>query len=101
LTVAVTEDLTGETHPFSAASTQKLVEMLREVINTVPVFRRVPSVAELYQLIIPELTEAPRVIVPASQREAGAVAVIDGVILTVAVTGVLDAEVHPFSVASA
>jgi hypothetical protein len=49
----------------------------------------VPPVAVAYQTTFPALEVADNVTLPASQRLAGEVEVIDGVELTVAVTAVL------------
>ena len=70
------------------------------VVKLVPVPTEVPPVGTLNQLIVPFEAVAPKVTVPESQREAGAVAVISGTSLTVTNTGVLG-EVHPLSVVSA
>ena len=70
------------------------------VVKLVPVPREVPPDETLYQLIVPLEAVAPKVTVPESQREAGAVAVIVGTSLSVTNTGVLG-EVHPLSVVSA
>ena len=64
-----------------------------------PVPREEPPDGAAYQSNVPALAVAPRITVPASQREAGVVEVTDGVVFTVAVTAVLD-EVHPAVVAS-
>jgi len=70
------------------------------VVKLIPVPRLVPPVAEAYQLIVPPDAVAPSVTVPLPQTPAGVVAVIVGTVLTVAVTGVLEAVVQPFDVAS-
>jgi hypothetical protein len=69
------------------------------VLKDVPVPRTEPPVEAAYQFNVPVLAVAPRVTVPASQREEGVVEVMVGVVFTVAITAIL-AEVHPFSVAS-
>ena len=69
-------------------------------MNEVPVPNTVPPVGALYQFMVPPEATAPRVTVPVSQREAGAVEVIDGVIFTVAIMEVLVGVVHPDAVAS-
>ena len=70
------------------------------VVNVVPVPRLVPPVAAAYQLIVPADAEAPNVTVPVPQRLPGVVAVIVGIVFTVAVTAVRVAVVQPLSVAS-
>lgn len=54
------------------------------VVKLVPVPKLVPPVEAAYQLIVPEEAVAPKVTVPASQRDASVVPVIlgDGVMLT-------------------
>ena len=69
------------------------------VVNDVPVPNEGPPVGAAYQFKVPVL-EAPKLTVPASQRAAGVVLVTVGVVLTVAVTDVLDAVVQPLFVAS-
>lgn len=73
--------------------------MLGEV-NDIPVPKDGPPVEAAYQFKIPALAAAPNVTVPASQRAAGVLPVTVGVVLTVAVTAVLDAVVHPLFAAS-
>ena len=70
------------------------------VVNDVPVPILAPPVAAAYQLIVPALAVAPNVAVPFPHVAAGAVAVIVGIVFTVAVTAVLVGVVHPFDVAS-
>lgn len=70
------------------------------VVNEVPVPNEVPPVATSYQLIVPAEAVAPSVAVPESQRNAGAVEVIDGVVFMVAVIGILVGIVHPDELAS-
>ena len=70
------------------------------VVNEIPVPNEGPPVEAAYQFNIPALAAAPNVTVPASQRAAGVLPVTVGVVLTVAVTAVLDAVVHPLFVAS-
>ena len=69
-------------------------------MNDAPVPKDVPPVAALYQLIVPALAVAPNTTVPVPHLESGVVPVIVGIALTVAVTAVLDAVVHPLLVAS-
>jgi hypothetical protein len=71
-----------------------------EVVKLVPVPKLVPPVEAAYQLIVPAEAVAPKVTVPASQREAGAVDEILGVVLTVASTEVRVPVVQPLAVAS-
>ena len=65
-----------------------------------PVANDEPPLEAAYQLIVPADAVAPKSTVPVPHREASVVPVIDGVAVTVAVTDVLDAVVHPPSVAS-
>lgn len=76
-----------------------VVEILG-VVNVFPVPNEVPPVGTPYQFIIPEEATAPRVTIPASQREFGVVVVMVGEVFTVAIIGVLAFVVHPFAVAS-
>lgn len=69
------------------------------VVKDVPVPNEVPPLATSYQLIVPALAAAASTTVPASQREAGVVDVMVGVVFTVANTAVLD-ELQPVAVAS-
>ena len=71
------------------------------VVKLVPVPKLVPPVAAPYQLTVPADAVAPRVTMPLPQTLPGMVAVIVGTVLTVAITGVLEAAVQPFEVASA
>ena len=50
--------------------------------------------------MVPLLALAPNATVPASHLDNGVVAVIVGIVFTVATTAVLDDEVHPLIVAS-
>ena len=59
-----------------------------------------PPVGASHQLIVPPLDDAARFTVPASHLVSLVVPVIVGVVLTVPVTAVLDAVVHPLAVAS-
>ena len=70
------------------------------VVKLVPVCNNDPPVELLYQLIMPPLALAPKATVPASHLDNGVVAVIVGIVFTVATTAVLDDEVHPLIVAS-
>ncbi len=65
-----------------------------------PVPSELPPVNALYQLMVPADEVAPKVTVPASQRELSVVDAIVGVVYTVATTDVLAAVVHPLAVAS-
>ena len=71
------------------------------VVKDVPVPSEDPPVGAAYQLIVPAEAVAPRVTVPVPQTDPGVVLVIVGTVLTVAVTDVLEAVVHPLTVASA
>jgi hypothetical protein len=70
------------------------------VVKDVPVPNEDPPDDAAYQLIVPAEAVAPRITVPVPQRDAEVVPVIVGIVLTVAVTGVLEAVVHPLFVAS-
>ena len=70
------------------------------VVKLAPVPKLVPPVDTSYQLIVPADAVAPRVTVPLAQTLPGVVAVIVGTVFTVATTGVLEAVVQPFKVAS-
>ena len=59
------------------------------VVNEVPVPMAEPPVDAANQLKFPALVVAPRVTVPASQRDPGVVVVTTGIVFTVAVTAVL------------
>ena len=69
------------------------------VVNDVPLPRLVPPTELAYQLIVPLLAIAPNITIPTSQRELGVMEFIVGLVLTVAIIGILD-EIHPLSVAS-
>lgn len=71
-----------------------VVVLIDGVVKLVPVPTEVPPDDTVYQLMVPPDAVALKVTVPASQREAGVVDVIVGVIFTVATTGVL-AKVQP------
>jgi len=77
-----------------------VVAVMLGVVYDTPVPNDVPSVEAVYQLIVPADAVAPRVTVPVPQRDAGVVVAIVGIALTVAMTSVLVAVVHPFAVAS-
>ena len=70
------------------------------MVNEVPVCMDDPPIDAAYQLIVPADAVAPKVTVPASQREFGVVLVIVGMGLTVAVTDVLGEDVQLLLVAS-
>ena len=70
------------------------------VVNETPVANDVPPVNALYQLIVPALAVAPNTAVPVPHIAAGVLAVMVGIVLTVAATDVLAAVVQPFAVAS-
>ena len=69
-------------------------------MNDVPVPNELPPVETAYQFNVPALAVAPNTTVPASQRAAGVVPDIVGVVLTVASTEVLEALVQLLFVAS-
>ncbi len=70
------------------------------VVNVAPVANDVPPVKAEYQLIVPALAVALNATVPVPQRLAGVLAVMVGIVFTVAATAVLVAVVQPFAVAS-
>ena len=76
-----------------------MVVEIEGVVNVVPVPREDPPINAAYQLIVPAEAVAPRETVPVLQRLAGVVAVMVGIVLTVATTAVLDVVVHPLAVA--
>ncbi len=70
------------------------------MVNDAPVAIDVPPVNAVYQLIVPALAVAPNTAVPVPQRLAGVLAVMVGIVFTVAATDVLVAVVQPLAVAS-
>lgn len=70
------------------------------VVNVEPVPTRAPPVAASYQFIVPAEAVAPSVTTPDPQTEPGVVPVIEGIVLIVATTEVLDVVVHVPTVAS-
>ena len=70
------------------------------VVNDVPVPKLEPPVGAAYQLIVPVLALAPKDTVPVPHLAAGVVAVMFGIVFTVAVTAVLVVVVQPLLVAS-
>ena len=56
------------------------------VAKVVPVAKAEPPVGTLYQLIVPAVAAAAKVTLPLSQRLAGVVEVMIGVVFTVAIT---------------
>ena len=74
--------------------------MILGVVNETPVAIDVPPVKAEYQLIVPALAVAPNTAVPVPHIAAGVLAVMVGIVFTVAATAVLVAVVHPFAVAS-
>lgn len=100
-TVATTGVLVLVVQPFAVASAKYVVVVeILGVVNVFPVPRLVPPVGEEYQFIVPSEGVALRTTVPVPHLLPGVVAVIEGTVFTVATTGVLVVEVHPFSVAS-
>lgn len=69
-------------------------------MNELPVPNEVPPIGMLYQLIVPLEALASSVTVPASQRDAGDVEVIVGIVFMVAVIAVLVGVVQPEATAS-
>lgn len=59
------------------------------VVKLLVVARGVPPVATLYQMVFPALEVAFNTTEPASQRLFGVVAVMVGVVFTVAITAIL------------
>jgi len=78
-----------------------VVEDMLGVVNDVPVPNEDPPIDTSYQFTVPAEAVAPNVTVPVPHREPGVVPVIDGTVLTVAVTGTLGLGAQPASVASA
>jgi len=77
-----------------------VVEEILGVVKLVPVPKLDPPVAAEYQVIVPADAVAPIPTVPVPHLAAGVVPEIVGIALTVAITAVLAAVVHPLSVAS-
>ena len=71
------------------------------VVKLVPVPSEVPPVDAAYQLIVPADAVAPRVTVPAPQRAAEVVPVMEGIALAVTATTVLVALTQLFCEVSA
>ncbi len=69
------------------------------VVNEVPVPKLVPPDEAAYQLMGPALAVAPNTTVPASQRAAGVVEEIVGLVFIVAITALREEE-QPLLVAS-
>jgi hypothetical protein len=65
------------------------VAAIAGVTNDVPVPKTLPPEATSYQLMVPDDAVAPKVRLPVSQRLAGVVPVIAGVVFTVATTATL------------
>jgi len=70
------------------------VEEILGVVNDVPLPNINPPIDEEYQLTVPEVEVADKITAPLSHMDAPAVALILGVILTVAVTRVREEFVH-------
>jgi hypothetical protein len=85
-----------------------VVAEIEGVVKFVPVPKLEPPDDAEYQLIpLPALAVAlkvvepgPEFLLPDPQKLLGVVLSIDGLALTVAITGVLEAVVHPLNVAS-
>ena len=77
-----------------------MVAEILGVVKLVPVPRLAPPVDAAYQLIVPAEAVAPRVTVPVPQTLPGLVAVMVGMVLTVAITAIRVVVVQPFAVAS-
>ena len=77
-----------------------MVDEILGVVNVNPVSNDDPPVAAEYQLMVPELGVALIKTVPVPHLEPGVVAVIVGIVLTVAVTAVREALVQPDDTAS-
>ena len=70
------------------------------VVKIVPVAIELPPVNAVNQLTVPSEAVASKDKVPAPHLLEGVVAVIVGIVLTVANTAVLSSEAHPLLVAS-
>ena len=68
-----------------------MVDEIEGVVNVAPVPRDDPPVEAAYQLMVPADDVAPKDTVPVLQRLAGVVAVIVGIVFTVATTAVREA----------
>src|SRR5450759_1568014 len=100
-TVAITSVLDDVVQELLVASTQyEVVNEMLPVVYDAPVANDDPPVAAAYQLTVPAVALAPKVTVPASQRAAGVVDEMAGVVFTVAITSVLDDVVQELLVAS-
>lgn len=77
-----------------------MVDEIEGVVKLVPVPKLVPPVEAAYQLIVPALEVALKFTVPVPHRLPSVVAVIVGMTFIVAVTAVLEIEVHEPLVAS-
>ena len=71
-----------------------MIEILG-VVKLLPVAVAAPPVEAVYQFTVPALAVAANPTVPASQRAAGVVPVIVGVVFTLAVTAVRVPVVQP------
>lgn len=76
------------------------MDVIEGVVKLVPVPKELPPVKAAYQLMIPAEAVALKLTVPVPHLDAGVTPVIVGMALTVAVTAVLEAVVHPLIVAS-
>ena len=74
---------------------------VRKVEKLVPATNATPPTAFSYHLTEPALAEALKITLPLSQVKLGVVEVMDGVVFTVATTGVLVSDVQPLKTASA
>lgn len=76
-----------------------MIEM-EGVVKLIPVPKLDPPLGAAYQLMVPALAVAPNVNVPSPQRSAGVVEVTVGTSFIVAMTAVLEDDVHEPLVAS-
>ena len=77
-----------------------MVDDIPGVVKLVPVPRLAPPDEAAYQLMVPAEAVAPNTTVPVPHRPAGAMDVIVGTVLIVAITAVRDPVVQPLAVAS-
>ena len=77
-----------------------VVNEITGLVKVKPVPKDKPPVGFAYQCIVPPLEVAPRVTAPDPQILLGVVPVIEGIVLIVAITAVLEAVVHNPLVAS-
>lgn len=71
-----------------------MVDESEGVVKLVPVPKLDPPLEVAYQLMVPALEVALKLTIPVPHRLPSVVAVIVGIALIVAVTGVLEVDVH-------